>query len=152
MIVHSYLDDEIANRKHFRNSWFYPGDEGVVSSDGRLAFLGRSDDMMILAGTNVFAAEIEKNKFFPGVNEAVAFAVRSLAYGDIPILAIADSDGVTEAALLAFCRGQLGLHAPKQIVRLASIPRTEMGKPKRNELSADFERRLATNPSRRAPP
>jgi O-succinylbenzoic acid--CoA ligase len=125
----------------------------VVSSDGRLAFLGRSDDLMILGGTNVFAAEIEEvAKLFPGVNEAVAFAVRSPAHGDIPILAIADSDGVTEAALLAFCREQLGLRAPKQVVRLASIPRTEMGKPKRNELSADFERRLASNPSRRTRP
>ncbi len=149
MMVQSYFDDEIANRRHFRDGWFYPGDEGVVSSDGRLAFLGRSNDLMILGGTNVFAAEIEEvAKLFPGVNEAVAFAVRSPAYGDIPILAIADSDGVTEAALLAFCREQLGLRAPKQVVRLASIPRTEMGKPKRNELSADFERRLASNPSR----
>ena len=150
MMVHGYIDDETANRRHFRDGWFYPGDEGRVSSDGRLAFFGRSDDMMVLNGTNVFAAEIEEvAKLFPGVNDVVAFAARSPAHGDIPILAIAGSDGVAEAELLAFCRERLGLRAPKQVTRLASIPRTEMGKPKRNELSADFERRLASNHSLR---
>ena len=149
MMVQGYIDDETASRRHFRDGWFYPGDEGLVSSDGRLIFLGRSDDMMILSGTNVFAAEIEEvAKLFPGVNEAVAFAIRSPAHGDIPILAIVGSEGVMEAELLAFCREQLGLRAPKSVARLASIPRTEMGKPKRNEMSANFERLLASNHSR----
>jgi len=135
--IDGYLHDEEATARAFRNGWFYPGDLGRMTPDGQLIHLGRSDDMMIMNGINIYPAEIEQIiASHPDVHDAVALPLKHAVHQDIPVCAIVlkKNSAITERKLLDFTRERLGPHAPHRIFILDSIPRNEQGKPVRIEL------------------
>lgn len=134
--VDHYLDDAEATERAFGHGGFTPGDLGYLTPDGRLALLGRADDMMILTSINIFPAEIETvAESFPGVDECAAFPVHSRLHGSIPVLAVTSRDGVDLTALAAHCRQRLGNRAPRKIIRVDALPRNAAGKVVRRELT-----------------
>lgn len=58
-MIDSYLYNEEATDKHFKNGWFYPGDYVKQLEDNQLVYLGRSDDMMNINGINIYPTEIQ---------------------------------------------------------------------------------------------
>jgi acyl-coenzyme A synthetase/AMP-(fatty) acid ligase len=58
--AHSYLDDEEATQRFFRDGCFYPGDMAVWRSDGRIRILGRSADVVNIQGMKVPVAPLEQ--------------------------------------------------------------------------------------------
>jgi acyl-coenzyme A synthetase/AMP-(fatty) acid ligase len=135
--VDGYIADPEATARAFRDGYFFPGDMGYFLPDGSLVHLGRADDMMNLGSIKIFPAEIEAvAQDFPGVAECAAFAVRSPSMGDIPVLAVVAGAGIDADALLAQCRGRLGLRAPRKILVLRALPRNAQGKVLRRELAA----------------
>lgn len=131
----AYLDDPEATARAFRDGWFHPGDAGWMTQGGALVLAGRADDMMNLGTIKIFPAEIEAAAAgFPGLVECAAFALRSAAHGDIPLLAVVAREGMDTAALLAACRERLGLRAPRRIVALDALPRNAAGKVLRRDL------------------
>ena len=58
-VASTYLNSPSDTAKRFRGGWFYPGDLGHIHDDGQLVLDGRTDDMIILNGLNIFPAEIE---------------------------------------------------------------------------------------------
>jgi acyl-CoA synthetase (AMP-forming)/AMP-acid ligase II/D-alanine-D-alanine ligase-like ATP-grasp enzyme len=144
-LIDGYFDDELATARAFRNGWFYPGDLGRLTPDGQLIHLGRSDDMMIVNGINIYPAEIEQVlTAHPAVLEAAAMPLKHAVHQDIPVCAVSLLEGarVDEQALLSFARARLGSHALHQVVILDRIPRNDRGKPDREALKAAIARRL----------
>jgi len=135
----SYVDDDAATARTFRDGWFVPGDMGSMTDDGMLCFKARRDDMMILNAIKIFPSEIEAEaESFPGVRECAAFSVDSRAYGDIPLLAVVAGCGFDPQGLLAHCRERLGTRCPRKIIQIEQIPRNAMGKVVRRELQNMF--------------
>ncbi len=129
--IASYLDDPEANKRAFKDGWFYPGDLGKFTSDGQLIHLGRSDNMMIMAGNNIYPSEIEHCILsHPNVEDAVAMPIRSSMYQDIPVCAVVLRNSVqsTEKELLDYINQHLGFRSPKRIIILDYMPRNEQGK------------------------
>lgn len=138
-VIDGYLDDELASAKAFRNGWFYPGDLGRLTPDGQLIHLGRSDDMMIVNGINIYPAEIEQVlAAHPAVWEAAAMPLKHAVHQDVPVCAVTLVEGahVDPQALLSFARERLGAHGLHQVVVLDRIPRNDRGKPDREALKA----------------
>lgn len=54
-----YLDAPQATAAKFQGSWFLTGDQGVMSQDGQITYLGRNDDMMNAGGYRVSPIEVE---------------------------------------------------------------------------------------------
>ncbi len=130
-MVHAYLNDERATQTAFKEEWFYPGDLGTITADGQLVHLGRSDQMMIMNGINIYPAEIEQVlSLHPAVRDVAALSLKSEVHQDIPICAVTidPAHGTTESELVEFSREHLGSRAPKAIVILRAIPRNEQGK------------------------
>lgn len=153
-MIDGYLDDEPATAAAFRNGWFYPGDLGRLTPDGQLIHLGRSDDMMIVNGINIYPAEIEQVLMaHPAVWEAAAMPLKHAVHQDVPVCAVSLVEGksVDERALLAFAHERLGAYALHQVVVLDAIPRNDRGKPDRQKLKAAIGLRLgrAANGGRR---
>ena len=73
---------------------------------------------------------------FPGLVDCAAFAWRSAALGDLPMLAVVSAAGFDAAALLAHCRARLGLRAPRRVLELPALPRNAQGKVLRRELAS----------------
>jgi acyl-coenzyme A synthetase/AMP-(fatty) acid ligase/D-alanine-D-alanine ligase-like ATP-grasp enzyme len=144
-MIDGYLDDELATASAFRNGWFYPGDLARLTPDGQLIHLGRSDDMMIVNGINIYPAEIEQVlTAHPAVWEAAAMPLKHAVHQEIPVCGVTLVEGVrVEAqALLSFARERLGTHALHQVVILDRMPRNDRGKPNRAELKASIALRL----------
>jgi acyl-coenzyme A synthetase/AMP-(fatty) acid ligase len=136
-MVRGYLDDPAADRRHYRNGWFYPGDLACWSEDGQVIFKGRADDMMIFNGINIYPREIEIClQEHPDVLEAISFPLRSERHGDIPAVAVRLRTAVSEDALLGFAREHLGPRAPRRVIVVEHLPRNAAGKPLVRELAA----------------
>ena len=55
----SYIDDEEASARVFRNGFFCPGDMAVRRADGRVRILGRTEDVLNVQGRKIAAAPVE---------------------------------------------------------------------------------------------
>lgn len=122
----------------FRDGWFYPGDLGVLCVDGRLRLLGRIDEVINVGGEKVAPEALEELvRPVAGVVDVAAFALPGDA-GDQPWLAIV-RDGEVDKAAVARALTLPGLGTVR-IAWIEAIPRTPMGKPRREELQAAARR------------
>ena len=147
MIDH-YLNDEDATKRAFIDGWFYPGDLGKLTLDGQLIHLGRSDDMMIMAGNNVYPAEIEQCIIsHPNVKDAVAMPIKGDLAQEVPVCAVIleTSGTTTEKELLTYTYQHLGVRAPKRVAIIASLDRNEQGKLHKASLVKKIQTYLQTH-------
>jgi cyanophycin synthetase len=132
-----------------RGGWFFPGDVGHLSASGNLIFQGRSDDMMIFNGINIFPAEIEAVACaHPSVKEAAAFSVPSRISKDLPCVALVRFDDGTSPDFAEYFRKHLGTSRPRAVFFVPALPRNAMGKVLVRELR---ERALAQLTAKKLP-
>jgi long-chain acyl-CoA synthetase len=142
-VATGYLDGGEQTASRFRDGWFWPGDVGMLRSDGSLIVQGRQDDMMILNGINIFPGEIERVlERHPAVSVAAALPLTSTVHGQIPVAAVelVEAATVTPAELQRFARQHLALRAPRRVMILPTLPRNSQGKILRREIALAFER------------
>ncbi len=131
----SYLDDPVLSAGSRHEGWLKTGDIGRIDADGYLYLLGRSKEMIISGGYNIYPAEVERAlAAHPAVREACAFGVADEIWGERLEAAVA-ADGVDEATLRAFVREALGaVRTPKRLHLLAALPRNPVGKVVRSDV------------------
>ncbi len=126
--------------------WFRSGDLGVLDADGWLRVVGRLSDVIIRAGENISASEVEAVlEAHPAVRHAVAVPVPDEAVGErvaAYVEAVDDFDLETCRAWFA-ARGVTRFKTPEFVVRLEAMPTLAAGKPDRASL-----RRRAAAPAR----
>ncbi|HTK61479.1 MAG TPA: AMP-binding protein [Pseudonocardia sp.] len=115
------------------DGWLRTGDRGWVDDDGFLYIAGRSKDMIISGGLNVYPAEIERVLGeHPGVKECAATGVQDERLGEVGCAWVVLHEGtsVTEDELTALCREHLaGYKVPRHwVVCDEPLPRTASGK------------------------
>jgi malonyl-CoA/methylmalonyl-CoA synthetase len=119
--------------------WFKTGDVGRFDADGYLSIVGRSKDLIISGGYNVYPAEIEGvlNEM-PGVAESAVIGVPHPDFGEAVVAVLVPRSGVPApepAALVAALKGRIaGFKVPKQVFVVAELPRNAMGKVQKNLL------------------
>ena len=119
-------------------------DVGLLDADGRVAVLGRSDDVFVSGGENVHPAPIEAwLTSHPAVAEAAVCAVPCPVWGQRPVAHLVARVGwglPTDAELTSFCRRRLAsFQLPVQFVWHDALPRDPLGKLRRRELSGNAE-------------
>ncbi|MCC5794953.1 MAG: AMP-binding protein [Chromatiales bacterium] len=124
-----------------QDGWFRTGDQGYFDGEGYLWLVGRSRDLVISGGLNVYPREVELAlENLPGVREAAVIGAAHPDYGEglIAVL-VTDADSPDESAVQAALRGRLaGYKLPKRVFFLPGLPRNSMGKIKKNELRQMF--------------
>lgn len=136
-VIDGYLNDEAATRLAFRGGWYYLGDLGLMTADRQLIHRGRSDEMMIVNGINLYPEEIESVlRAYPGVADVAVVPLHNRANQDIPVCAVVAQAGCrpAETEMNAFVRERIGHRAPARIVVVDALPRNEQGKLDRNQL------------------
>jgi len=143
--IDAYWNDPANTARHFDNGEFLPGDVGLLSGSGELAWLGRADDMMVMNGINIYPAAITECLLrHPSVADAAAFPIRHRVHGDVPVCAVSvrESPPTSAAMLLKYAGARLGAAGPRRIVILDAIPRNELSKVDRRRLVALVKARL----------
>jgi acyl-CoA synthetase (AMP-forming)/AMP-acid ligase II len=139
-VIQAYENNPEANAKSFVNGWFRTGDEGVLDEEGYLRLTGRIKELINRGGEKIAPREIDDVLLtHPAVSEAVCFGVHHSTWGEEVAAAVVLSEPVTEAELIAYCRGRLAdFKCPKKFFIVKSIPRTATGKVQRLNVAAEL--------------
>jgi acyl-CoA synthetase (AMP-forming)/AMP-acid ligase II len=120
--------------------WQRMGDIGRVDADGFVELLGRSKDMIISGGFNIFPVDLESILLsLPGVEEAAVIGVPSERWGETPVGFVSGAKGATldTEALLAAANEQLGkTQRLSALYTIDEMPRSHIGKLLKTELRA----------------
>jgi malonyl-CoA/methylmalonyl-CoA synthetase len=120
------------------DGFFITGDMGTRDAEGYVRIVGRSKDLIISGGLNVYPVEIEDAlNNLPGVLESAVVGVPHPDFGEVGCAFVLAKPGVTldPAALLQTLKTQLAnFKVPKQCVVLTELPRNAMGKVQKNLL------------------
>ena len=131
----------------FVDGWFATGDLASTDADGWVTVVGRSKDMIISGGENIYPAEIENlAAHWPGVAEAAVLGLPDARWGEVPVLVLVAQAGaaVDVTALAAHLQARLARYKqPRRILLLNSLPRTALGKVQK----AALRRQLADPPT-----
>ncbi len=148
-VFRGYWRQPEKTREAFRSDGFFvTGDLGEMDGSGRLAIVGRSKDLVISGGYNVYPKEVETwLDAMPGVAEAAVFGVPHADFGEAVVAALVAPAPVGIDAVDAFLRGKLARYKqPKQVVQVAELPRNAMGKVQKAELRETYRRLFAQQP------
>jgi malonyl-CoA/methylmalonyl-CoA synthetase len=136
-LFREYWRNPDATRKAFATGWFDTGDLGYLDAQGLLYLVGRSNDLIITAGYNVYPQVVERViNACPGVRESAVVGAPDDVRGE-RVVAFVVGEGVDEARVLAFCGERLvDYQRPREVVFIEALPRNAMGKVVRKELTA----------------
>jgi malonyl-CoA/methylmalonyl-CoA synthetase len=123
----------------FHDGWFATGDVGRIEADGFVSIVGRSKDLVITGGYNVYPAEIEGFlNALPGVAESAVIGVPHADFGEAVVAVVVPRPGgpaPLPAELIAALKGRIaGFKVPKHVAVVAELPRNAMGKVQKNVL------------------
>jgi malonyl-CoA/methylmalonyl-CoA synthetase len=124
------------------DGWFRTGDVGCFGGEGRpenyLTLVGRSKDLIISGGFNVYPKEIEGYiDALPGVVESAVIGLPHPDFGEAVAVVVVGARGVAPdaAAIIDELRGRIAnFKVPKRIWIVDELPRNAMGKVQKNVL------------------
>ena len=139
-IVSGYWRD--ADNPAFENGWFKTGDLARQDEDGFYTIVGRSKEMIISGGENIYPAEIENLLAdCPALLEAAVVGVADEKWGEVAVAAVVRKPGMSidEAGVLALFNGKLAKYKhPRRVVFVESLPKTALGKVQKAALKVDL--------------
>jgi len=118
--------------------WFHTGDLARCDEDGFFYIAGRSKDMIISGGVNIYPAEIEKELLdHPAIGEASVIGAADERWGEVPVAFVALKSGLSasDLELIEFLRPRINkIKLPRQIIFIEALPRNAYGKVLKLEL------------------
>ena len=137
------------NKEEFTaDGYFRTGDVGTLSTDGYLTIVGRSKDLIISGGYNVYPKEIELAlDELPGVQESAVVGVPHPDFGEAVTAVVVARKGERpgEGELIAALKGRLAnFKVPKRIYVVDELPRNAMGKVQKNVLRERYSDKAAS--------
>ena len=120
------------------DGWFKTGDVGRLDAGGVLSIVGRSKDLIITGGYNVYPAEIEGFiNDMPGVAESAVIGVPHPDFGEAVVAVVVARAGAAlrSADIVATLKGRIAnFKVPKLVDIVTDLPRNAMGKVQKNLL------------------
>ncbi|MEP7156009.1 MAG: malonyl-CoA synthase [Betaproteobacteria bacterium] len=121
------------------DGYFKTGDIGKIDAHGYVSIVGRSKDLIISGGYNVYPKEIEMLvDSLDGVAESAVIGLPHADFGEAVVAVIVAKSGgsaLTESGVIAALKGKLAaFKVPKRVFVVEDLPRNAMGKVQKNEL------------------
>jgi malonyl-CoA/methylmalonyl-CoA synthetase len=134
------------------DGFFRTGDVGSFDQDGYLTIAGRSKDVIISGGLNVYPKEVEEVvDRIDGVAESAVVGLPDPDFGEVVVgvVVLADQAGnLDEDAVRAAVRQRLAAYkVPKRVHIVEALPRNAMGKVEKARLRAELAARGRTRPN-----
>jgi len=125
-----------------KDGFFNTGDKGLIDEGGYVSIIGRSKDMIISGGLNVYPKEIESliDKI-EGVLESAVIGLSDEDLGEkvVAVIVSEESKTLDEKKVISEIKDQLaGFKAPKEVKFIDQLPRNAMGKVQKNILRETF--------------
>lgn len=122
------------------DGWFYPGDLGELDKNGFLYLRGRSKDVIIRGGINIYPAEIEQTLLkIESINEAAVLGIKDERYGEIVAAVIAGKKVLDDENVKKLCSDTLATYKiPEKFAYVSELPKNSGGKIIKSELTKLF--------------
>jgi malonyl-CoA/methylmalonyl-CoA synthetase len=129
------------------DGYFKTGDVGKIDERGYVTIVGRSKDLIISGGYNVYPAEIEGYiNELPGVAESAVVGVPHPDFGEVGVAVVVARMGASPdpQQILANLKSRLAnFKIPKRCFVVAELPRNSMGKVQKNVVRRQYEHLFA---------
>jgi fatty-acyl-CoA synthase len=139
-VMQGYWNAPAATATALRGGWYHSGDIGHVDVEGYLHVVARKYDLIISGGENIYPAEIENVLLeHPAIVEACVVGCPDERWGEAAVAAVVLQPGarLSAADVIAMLDGRIARYKQPRAVRFVdSLPRTALGKVKREELRA----------------
>lgn len=126
------------------DGYFKTGDVGKFDGNGYLAIVGRSKDLIITGGYNVYPKEIESViDEMDGVVESAVIGVPHPDFGEavVAVVVAEPNAGLSEDSLVSTLKMKIAnFKVPKRLFFVDELPRNTMGKVQKNLLRQQFEK------------
>ncbi|MCP5180134.1 MAG: AMP-binding protein [Pseudomonadales bacterium] len=140
-----YYKDTKKTDGSYRGDYFTLGDMGYFDEDGYLFLTGRTAELIISGGVNIYPVEVDNELLkHPGVHDACTIGAPSEEWGEEVKSVVCLKPGYTASPLLAeelieWTRQHLAaFKCPRSVDFVDSIPRSEAGKVQRKEIRARY--------------
>ena len=131
------------------DGFFKTGDVGKQDERGYITIVGRSKDLIISGGYNVYPAEVEGYlNDMPGVAESALVGVPHPDFGEVGVAVVIAKPGAKLAAeaLIGALKAQLAnFKIPKRCFIATELPRNTMGKVQKNLLREQYKNLFTSN-------
>ncbi len=115
-----------------KDGWLHTGDLGIMHKDGCIHLTGRSRDVIIRGGENIYPREVEEFLYtHPKVDEVQVVGIPNARLGEIVLawVRLRPGQSATEAEIREFCQGQIAYYKVPEHVRFVDdFPATLSGK------------------------
>ncbi len=142
-VISSYMDEK-DNENAFFDGWLRTGDLGYMDDRNYMHYVGRSKEMYISGGYNVYPLEIESFlNAHPKINTSAVIEVPDELWGERGIAFVAPEEGVevAESEIMGYCKeGLADYKRPKKIVVEKDLPRTRVGKVDKQSIRKEIGR------------
>ena len=126
--------------------WFATGDSGRQDLDGCITIVGRSKDMLISGGENIYPAEIENLLLtLDGVAECTVLGLADARWGEVPVAVVVRSHTeagqvLSQESIIAHLQKSIAkFKLPHRVVFLDSLPKSALGKVQKPVLKAQLQ-------------
>ena len=138
-VFHGYWRMPEKTKEEFTaDGWFKTGDVGKIDERGYVTIVGRSKDLIITGGYNVYPAEIEGYlNEMEGVAESAVIGAPHPDFGEGVVAVVVARPGAKPdaAALIAALKSRIAnFKVPKHLFVVDDLPRNTMGKVQKNLL------------------
>jgi fatty-acyl-CoA synthase len=135
-VMAGYHRDAAATAGARRDGAQATGDLGYLDADGDLFLVGRSVDLIISGGVNVYPAEIEPVLLtHPAVTDAAVVGLPDAEWGEVVAAFLVGPTEADLADVARHCRAHLAPYKiPRRLVILDALPRNALGKVLKREL------------------
>ncbi len=131
IVMKGYLKNPKSTAEAFAGGWFHTGDLAVIEPDRYVKIKDRSKDIIISGGENISSIEVEDALYrHPAVLACAVVAKPDPKWGETPLAFVELKPGasVTQADLIAHCKGLLASYKAPREIRFEEIPKTATGK------------------------
>lgn len=143
-----YLDSS-DQRRAIQDGWMLTGDICRIDRDGYVAFEGRADDIIVSAGYNISAVEVEVAlSTHPDIAECAVTAVPDAEHGQtlvalvVPEATVRADAGLAEALVEHAKQSLAAFKTPRRVLFVESLPKTPSGKLRRAGLASILEQQI----------
>jgi long-chain acyl-CoA synthetase len=140
-----YFGDAEKTARSRRDHWYTLGDLGYLDDDGYLFLAGRSAEVIISGGVNIYPAEIDAVLLeHPWVRDVASIGVPNPEWGEevlavVELVSGVEASDATANELMAFAPTRLArFKCPRRVVFMDALPRQDNGKVYRRALRDQF--------------
>ena len=134
-VMLGYWNNLSATKESLVNGWLKTGDLGRIDVDGYITLEGRSKDLIISGGSNIYPREVEDVLLqHPKVIEAAVVGKKHTEWGEM-VVAFVVGKGIQAKLLDAFCLTKIArFKRPRDYIFLDTLPKNNYGKISKVEL------------------